>query len=56
MFELLMVVHLAALVLVNFKSPAATVDETTSKFDAYYSKFYPYVRLVAGLWTKKVDG
>lgn len=56
MFEFLCVVHIAALVLVNFKSPVASVDDTTSKFDTYYAKFYPYVRWVAGLWTSKVDG
>lgn len=55
MFTFLCVVHLAALGLINFKSPVAEVTDSTSKFDAYYSKFYPYVRLVAGLWTKRVD-
>lgn len=54
MFELLMLVHLAALVLVNFKTPVDTVDDSTSKFDTYYAKFYPYVKFVAGIWTSKV--
>ena len=55
MFTFICIVHLVALGLVNFKSPVDAVDDSTSKFDKYYAKFYPYIRLVAGLLTSRVD-
>lgn len=54
MFTFICVVHLIALGLVNFKSPASYTDASTSKFDKYYAKYYTYVRWVAGLFTSWV--
>lgn len=55
MFTFVSIVHLVALGLVNFKSPAKEVTEATSKFDAYYAKFYTSIRWVAGLFTSRVN-
>lgn len=46
--ELLLIIHVLALVLCNVKKPAAGEK---SKF----AKAYPYIRYVAGLWTDKVN-